>query len=619
MFGVDSTTLSAAQGAGSAPVAAVQTPGWQFSGGALVDFAGAALGNYAKFEAEKDKKEKPWMAVRNQYQRELNTLNQQYQTAGDSITSNQALTKMRQLTTKYLADGAAFGEDYAKAIHNTYTYSRTGTGLDELEDMRKSAVTRQEDAINNLIKTGMFAQQEGGMTETQRNLAIQLVTNQNALEAASKKALEAEDRAMKRVQHGQSVTTFEQNQEQFFASRQAQSELGNYMATGFDVVSNNIVDFKGRVNKDGSNLNEVLNQFQLTLEPLRAEAASVLQFNPQASSAFNASMDRITKMGVDMLDPRKQTEGMEDEFKRLVLAEKLRIVRLQQGATTVAMNQLTQGLAVNMEASSRLASRAYGEMDDLVNTNVMPSLVSGETSIQQPIFKTVEQGLVKAAQGQGPGAEAAFNDGVKSHEAILNSFGSISPDKPVTLAYAIDYLASPAAKVIIEKGRYNESANVKALSVFQETYLNGVGKNVQNFFSQRVGEATYVDGKLSAEQTPTLINLVSFDMDKSGVIKVTESRDPRMKFVASNYYMAKQVRDAQKMADDMSKTVKAAAHMMGTTNYQDVWLDLRAVMMPYHFPTRDKIKDAMNDGWDGKGSMFNGASWRKRDDNAVAR
>lgn len=619
LFGTDATTLQAAQGAGSAPLAPVQDPSWSNKGSALMDFAGNALGAYAEYKVKQTKDEKPWMAQRNQYQKELNTLQQQYQTAGDSITSKQVLTKMRQLTTQYQADGAAFGIEYSKAISDTYTYARTGTGIEELETLRENDVKRQDDAINNMVKTGVFASQGGDLTEEQRGLAIQLVSNQNALELASKKVIDAEDRVMKKVAHGQSVTTFDQNQETFFAERAAQLELGNYLATGFDVVSSNLDTYRSEVKADGSNYAEVLSKFQLTLEPMRAEAASVLQFNPQAASAFNSSMDRITKLGVDMLDPKKRTEGMENEFKRLILAEKLRIANLQTGVTTIAMNELTQGLAVNMVASSKLGARAYKEMDEMTSNNIMPSLVTGETEVQRPILKTLENGIVEAAQGKGRNAQAALEDGIKSHEAVLNSFGSLSPDKPVTLSYAIDYLASGAPKAIIEAGRYNEAANTKALAVFQETYLTGVGKNVQNYFGTRVGEATYVDGSADPTQTPSVINLVSFEMDATGSIRVKEDRDPRMKFVGSTYYMAKQVREAQKQADDMSRTVKAAAHMMGTTNYQDVWIDLRAAMMPYHFPTRDKVKEAMNDGWNGKGSMFNGASWNKRDTDAVAK
>lgn len=401
LFGTDMTTLQGPQAAGAAPLAPVQEAPWRNKAEGLLDFAGNTLGAFAKAQAEKAKDEKPWMATRNQYQKELSTLNQQYQTAGDKITAQQVLTKMRQLTTQYQADGAAFGVEFSKAISDTYTYMRTGTGVDELEKIRENDIKRQDDAIDNMVKSGVFSNQGGDLTEEQRNLAIQLVSNQNAVELAAKKTIEAEDRVMKKISHGQSVTTFDQNQEEFFARQQAQMELGKYITTGFDVVSTNILDFKQKIKPDGSNYNEVLQQFQLTLEPLRGEASSVLQFNPQAASAFNSSMDRITQLGVDMLDPRKRTEGMEDEFKRLVLAEKLRIASLQNGTTTIAMNQLTQGLAVNMAASSQLASRAYGEMDAMPTSGIMPSLVTGETTIQQPILKTLEAGLVNAAAGKG--------------------------------------------------------------------------------------------------------------------------------------------------------------------------------------------------------------------------
>lgn len=610
MFGADATQLAQPRGAGSAPIAPVQEPADNTSYAGVANLLGDLAGNYAK-STLKDQK-KPWMDVRNNFQKELGGLLQQYQTASDNVTQNQVLTRTRQLYTKTLADGAIYGEEFAHSIQNTYQYMRTGSGLEEIEDNRKAEVKREQEAANELLKSGRYFFNTNP-TDQDRQLALQINNQRNRLETDNKKLQEAEDRRIKLASENRSQTNFTQQQEDYAMKKAAQDNVGQYLSSGFSLLQNNLEAARATLNKDGTNHTEVATRFSTLAENLRAEATPLLQYDSTALSSFNENFDRMVKLSLQSLDPKNQTDDLKQAIDRELTANKYRIVSRPGGATFVNLNQMTNGLAVQKVEGTKFITELYNELDAAPTTGMLPSVTNGDTAKQKTMFNAIGDQMTRAIQGKLPNSDAAFNDGVATFEATLNSLAALPPGKQVSLAYVTDFLASPAAAEIIKRGRYNPEVAMRAIPVFENTYVDSVAKHVNGFLTRTVGEATYTDGQRDVTRTPSMVNTFRFRMDGDGKIVAEESRDPRMTFAGSKWYVASQVREAQTFADELGKTVRATAFLLGTTDYAKVWEDYRHKFLPGRYPTPDMVEQAKADGWDGVGFLNNGASWKQRE------
>lgn len=609
MFGADATQLAQPRGAGSAPIAPVQEPASDPGLNGVVKLLGGLASNYAQ-SAVTDK-EKPWMKARNDFQSKASELMQQYQTSPDSTTQTQVLTNMRKLYTNTLAQGAVFGDDFAKSIKDTYLVLRTGSGLDEIEDTRKADVKRINDASDELLKTGRYFFNENP-TDQDRTLAVELVNQKNKIEEDARRINEAEDRRMKRASENRSATEFERKTENYLLTQAAQQSVGNYLASGNKLIKTNLDAARASIKPDGSNYSEVANRFSAILQNLRAEAVPLLQYDSAALSAFNDNFDRTMKLAVESLDPKKGTQDLKDAVDAMLAADMYRLVSRPGGATFVNMNRVTNGLVTQKVEGTKFLTEMYNELDNAPVSGMLPSVVNGNTTNQKAMFSATQAEMMKAASGRLPDSDKVFDDGVKTFEAAINSLAAIPPGKQVSMAYLADFFSSPAAAEIIKRGKYNPEVAMRAIPVFENTYVNSVAKHVDGFLSKTVGEATYTDGQRDTTRTPTMVNTFKFTMDKDGKLVAEESRDPRMTFAGSKWYVAAQVREAQTFADELNKAVRSTAFLLGTNDYAKVWEDYRHKFLPGRFPTPDKVEEAKKDGWDGVGFLNNGSSWKQR-------
>lgn len=606
MFGADATQLSRPGAAGAAPLAPVQEQVTDLGLGGFLNMLNGVASNYAETQA-KDKT-KPWEAQLAEYQQKTNTLQQQYLTAGDSTTRNQILTQKRVLKTQYLANGAQFGLDFAKAINQVDQYSREGTGGDELEAERKADLEQERGILKRWTDSGGVYVSAGGMTEDQKAQALMISQRTTQIEKQQEQQWKTEDRAAKLRAEGREETRFNQQQDEYLRQRAAQENMSQVMNDGFSLFGANLDAAMKDVKSDGSNLAEVASKFSGSITFMKGQVSQLLQYDPQSRDVVLARIDELDKVAQRQLDPKTRTEEQKNILEGMLTAEKLRIARLPQGATWMVTNQIAPNIAVQSIKSTQMMGTIYGEADQAASTLRMPSVATGSTAVQKPILDAAERSILKATKGGEPNAQL-FNDAKNTIYAAVNEMGNINSDYRGDMSVMVKAFGGEAAREVIKNGGYNEELAMKALPKFEQTYVNAIANKLQGFLLTPMGEATYTDGVRDINKTPTMVNSVSFTMQKDGTIKVNKALDPTMTYAASKQHIDKQIRDAQPFADDLATTVRAYAFLMNTNDYEKVWNDYKSLFLPGLYPTPDAEESARKKGWDGVGFIHNRSSW----------
>ena len=603
-FGVKATTLQAPSGNMPVidPVRQPASPAFDLSG---------AQGWMAGIGKTKD--EKPWMVMRNDYQRQLGGIEEARLTG--EIDDRTALTRSRQLTTQFQVKGADFGEEYSKSIANTYTHVRTGTGIEEVEQIRKKEVDNLDTFNKTLIDQGIAIVPLGQQTSEQRASTTALYTAIKKVEHTQKQADEnyKRDITMEKDSRERGVATFQFEQRRMQVD--AQNALSDVKTSTLNLLDTNYKTFQQAVADGKMTLEQARQALKTNFGSVRSSATNLLQGDPAALADYNKNMEYMEGIYTDALDPAKSSQGLTDEINRIVQAKQLEMLKgIPNTVTLAAMGKLLPNTDMGKFAATSVAMDAlFSDFKNISTTKTIPSIGANDTKTQRETFgaisKTMNQGVAKTSRDPVGDINAAA-EGV---DAMLKSVGKLDGSDNASLAYVGDFLASDTMKQYITQGKYNPELASKALDVFSQTALNSFSQTIGKTITAQVGEATYTDGRRDTGKTPSLLNLIKFEMDDSGKFTAKMAKDPSATFVASEAYMRTLVRDAQKQADDLSKFVRAGAHLGGSTDYKQFWEQQGHLFFPPNtFPTPDQRKALMAQGWDGVGFPYNKSSWTKR-------
>lgn len=602
-FGVKATTLQAPSG--NMPVI---DPVRQPASPAL-DLSGAA-GWMAGIGKTKD--EKPWMTMRNDYQRQLGGIEEARLTG--EIDDRTALTRSRQLTTQFQVKGADFGEEYSKSIANTYSHVRTGTGIEETEQIRKKEVDNLDAFNKTLIDQGIAIVPLGQQTEEQRASTTALYTAIKKVENTQKQADEVYNREIKMDkdsrERGEAAFQFQQRRMQV----DAQNALSDIKTSTLNLLDTNYKTLQKQVADGKMTLEEARMALKTNFGSVRSSATNLLQGDPASLSDYNKNMEYMESIYSDALDPAKASQGLSDEINRIVQAKQLEMLQnIPNTATLAAMGKLLPNTDMGKFGATSVALAAlFTDVKNISTTKTIPSIGANDTKTQRETFsaisKTMNQGVAKTSRDPVGDINAA----VEGVDATLRSMGKLDGSDNVSLAYVTDFAASDTLAQYIKQGRYDSDLGSKASEVFSQTVLNSFAQTSGKFIMSPVGEATYTDGVRDINKSPAMINLVRFEIDDNGRFSVKMAKDPSVTFVASEQYMRSLVRDAQKQADDLSKFVRAGAHLGGSTDYKSFWEQQGHLFFPRKtLPTGEERKALMGMGWDGVGFPFNKSSWTK--------
>lgn len=612
MFGTDATTLREPQGAGSRPLSPVQQQYYGEGNSGLINTVGGLLVSGAEAVAEADKKNKKvpeWMGVRNEFQTRLAKLSEAANQSTDNVSRNRYMTQARSLYNQYMANYSYFGEDFSKSISNAYTFNKTGSGLDEVEDVRKREVEFNQKTVQEYTAQGLVPN-FGDLTPDQTKATLALAQQWNQTKKLNEQMLAEEDRQIKRnaegrAQVGHAFTTTQQTMQ-----LQAQQQLAGTLASGVDLLVTNTDAAKEKIDNGAVPYEEAVFILERSILTQRQQGNIALQGDAQALSTYNTFMDNYLKITKDYLNPATRSKAIEDEYQRMIALEKLNIARRPAGAKSIVLSDLFGKDVMTNLNTSRFVTSIGNDIDAAYSQNMVPSILSGDTGTQAATFSSVQEQVTKAKNGELPAGNKAFEQAGQFSNSVLNTIGSVDPTNPKSLAYANDYMASEAFAELVKQGRISPAMAAKAKEPFLQNYAQGLGRNMEKFLYTTVGEATYTNGQRDTAKTPTNVNLLKFTPKPDGSFSVSESRDPNSTFVLSPYHAASLRASAEKQATELGKTVRSYAHLNGHTNYEQAWNEVRHILVPGQFPTPNRVKEAMADGWDGVGFFNNASSWK---------
>lgn len=614
MFGADATTLRDAQGAGSRPLSPVQQQYFGEGNTGLINTVGGLLVSGAEALAEESRKEKKtpeWMGVRNEFQTRLARLSEAANQATDNVSRNRYVTQARSLYNQYMANYSYFGEDFSKSISQAYNFNKTGSGLDEVEDVRKREIEFNQKTVQEYTAQGLLPN-FGDLTPEQTQATLALAQEWNRTKTLNEKLMAEEDRAIKRNAEGRAQVTHAFTTSQQTMQLQAQQQLAGTLASSVDLLVANTDATKAKIDSGAVSFEDASFLLEKSILTQRQQGNIALQGDAQALSTYNTFMDNYLKVTKDYLNPATRTKAVEDEYQRMIALEKLNIARRPAGAKSIVLSDLFGKDVMTNLNTARFINSIGNDIDAAYSQNMVPSILSGETGTQSATFSSVQEQVTKAKNGELPAGNKAFEQAGQFSNAVLNTIGSVDPTNPKSLAYANDYLSSETMAEMVKQGRISPAMAAKAKEPFLQNYAQGLGKNMEKFLYATVGEATYTNGQRDTTKTPTNVNLLKFTPKPDGSFSVTESRDPTSTFVLSPYHAASLRAKAETQAAELGKTVRSYAHLNGHTNYEQAWNEIRHILVPGQYPTPNRVKEAMADGWDGVGFFNNASSWKSK-------
>lgn len=609
MFGADATALQGPQGAGTAPIEPVKGVPFTNPLEGVAQVAGNLLDQYGR-----TKKEPTWNSLIDQYSARFAELTQQTVTATDSASRVLAANKTRELYRETISMGAAMGAgpDFYKALSAVRGAHMEGTGAQEGEDVRKKEIEREEDGINSLLKSGLLP---SGMTSSSmspelRNSVVSLVNTQNEITRLAEESEKRRQRQREELGDAQKNNKYQQEQQDWEDGKRAEQAQGALIGAGMNVLNDAFKSLQTRIAADGSNFAEVSNEFSRMVSAYKAQSGLLLQKNPAALTNFNTMMDETAKLMVAGLDPKNQSADRKAQIENMISSYKYNLLASDNKIGKLSAFSSLLGHSIGGSVGTHNVSMQFlnEHLMEAHKTGVNTAVSQGNVPTQRAMFGQIEGRLAGVKALPEEFQKRVVDDAFTQYRATLNSLDTVDTSKPASLSYVIEHIANTGG-TFIEQGLYDPDAAKKAIPALERTYLNGLSVTLKNALDTPVGDRTYEAGKPSANLTPTLMNTIKFVMGDDGKLRAEQSRDPRMKFVASDAHVASRVREAQSIADELTRTVRAAAHLTNSTDYKKFWEEHRHRLVKGFYPTPKEGEFLKSKGWDGVGFMNNAASY----------
>lgn len=597
-FGVKATELQDPQARGSAPISPVQEPASSWS-------IGDVRGLFTNIAKSSD--EKPWSKEVNDYYKKANAIQQGVLTG--QFSERQGYNKIKMLTTEYGLRVADYGIEAQKALNDSFGYIRTGgTGLGETIEATSQDTKRAFSAADALTKAGVYVPPVSEQSQSDKDFLVRTEAHLASLERTAKESQEAitfrntVDAANRASQEFQWKLTDRARQED---ARNAVNGLKRDSISYIPQMLDNILKGEGTPQ-------EKQMRFEQSMAGLNNVASNVLMADPTSLKVYQETINQLTTLGREMLDPTKDTKKLQDELQRRILTAQLDMTNAAPVLKVAALDQLIPNSpAITMAAGQQAQRILVDDLNKAVTSNVVPSVVANDVPTQKSTFQTIQSTISRVTSGASMNPQADMDAAAKAADATLKTLGMVNANSNVTLEYVKDFIASPEYGELIKAGKYNPDIADQARPAFQDLYVSAFGEKFFTDIGKQIGDVNYVDGKPSPDNA-TLGKIVDLEVTSDGKIKAVKKIDPSLKITASTVYIDRQIRDAQKMADGLTKVVRAAAHLDGRTDYAKYWEENKHFLARGIFPPPEFIEQLKAKGYSGTGSALNPANYNKQ-------
>lgn len=600
-FGVKATDLQDPQGRGSATVAPVQEPASSWS---LPNLGGLFTGLKTKDDS------KPWTGAVNEYYKKLTGIQQAVDTG--QYDQRRAANMSRQLGIEYAQKIADFGPEAHKALQDSRAYaSGLNVGVEQMDTLAEKDLTQQYNIAEGLQKAGVYVPPLAEQSQADRDMLNRQAAHLAQMDRLAKEAKEAVewDRSLDADSRAKQKFSWEARQQS--RMEDAQNSLAAMKRDSLNYIPTMIEN----IQKLPLSQQEKAAMFEQSVAGLGAVASDMLIGDSAALSNYQTTVKGVSDIGREMFKDGADLTKLQNELQKRLIGGQLSL--LDAGGSPALQAAAADRLFPNVPAVSMAASSGLLRMfkDDLIKAasgNVVPSILTNDINTQKHTFATIKNTVNSAVMN---GESASLDAAAQAANSTLRTLGSVSANNPVSLEYTKDFIASPEYGELIKAGKYDADAADMARPAFQDLYLDSFGKKMFADIGKPIGDINYVNGQPS-EDNATLGQIFDFQMDKSGKMKAINTLDAesRKTITASDLFINRQIREAQKLADSLNTVVRAGAHLDGRTDYGQYWEENKHLLVRGMYPPPDQVEAySAETGYIGTGSALNPRNYKRTD------
>lgn len=598
-FSLPATQLSAPQGAGSQPVAAVQEQYVDTSMiksnavSGIVDIFSKGLVQTRKEDAAKLENN-----IVGQYVREETAINNAI--ASGQMTPAAASARSRANFNKYAAGYPQYLESFEKSGKALRGFTEAG----EVQDQIKSETEQRNKDISTASSRGYTF--TPGMSKATQDDQIQ----------AAKTAIRYENE-MSELYKRNAERRAQGNFDQTLADRDAK-DLG--LRAINDIAGSQLTAFQSlgmtlREDMTSNKITPEIAQARLTerFSNISAAIQSAAGINPELAGPYRSIFNDTNDIFKKMLDPKSVSEGLEDQLK--IQMTKLKLVAMSEpkfAATVVTSNLLGNTPELALVASGQ-AQSAIARISQVGGGTYSPQVV-GNPDVEPEVLAMLKNASGKLMAGKANNPDKTRVEATNSVNTILKQTGEFLDRgaNPQQLKGLAEFFASPEYAGIVTGGKIDQEAAGAAKRTFQLSYeptiIRGVQQRLTDFVGAKSTQTFDVLGMPTSstnnEGAKTVNDVVQVNFTGSGITFVPKNLEGLSSSERVNQMSA--MRDLQSAQKAVNQLIHMGAHMEGTTNYAKYWEDNKHIYMPSMFSKYQglNIGDVKN-GWKFKGGEAN--------------
>lgn len=616
-FGIESTSLSAPQGAGSTPVAPVQQA--PDSRNLPIDGFGSLIGSFFK---DKAKSTSPIIAELND---KLNIISQGVD-AG-TISASRAQAERNIATTAAL--GAAGGNlEIAKGIKSLV---ETYTGITSLEDAAEQR--KYERQYDQQVITGL---RDAGFTVA-NNPSPQLMQTYHEMYQRSKTAEVEFKQKMDNLNYASNSYKFDRETEQYSKQQAVNSFVTSNLPSATDVIYQTAMDMRSKIGVDGFTFQNATTEIDNSVNFFNNQLLQLYPDSPEYVSQVTSYIKNWGERVKEGISPQGNLDALDAQLKEMKIKDQLVLmsngnIRAGMAIDSASPDNPIIKQSLGAEMVNILGPLAMTFSPDasmsMGNVNLKPAVEKKQVyGFAKESIKSVQRVLSGSPDTIQAGSQEA-RDNLVNNLLIQGGQMGLNPDgfKAADAMDFVNFLASEEFALWHKTGTVNPQAREAAQDMFDSVMLRKVQQPIVNTLNEKLrstrlanaDESSFFGSGFGLVKLPEMSNMDLFkvDFDGSVVRFVPRSNeelgiDPKVDFRGN---IPKQTVDQMnKQAIVLNTLIRAGANLSGATSTSAYWEANKQNILPYYYPpAMPNIK--VGDVVDGKqyigGAVQSRFSWK---------
>jgi hypothetical protein len=324
--------------------------------------------------------------------------------------------------------------------------------------------------------------------------------------------------------------------------------------------------------------------------------------NPELAAPYKTLADGLGTMAKDYLDPTKDSDSLEKQYKDAITRNKIAAIadpQVRAAATTSAMfgsnNSILQ--AFNAQAVVRTVTSLSGTpVTNGQPSGYVPNVIGAPE--EGDTYKALREGVNNITNGNTKNVPGALQEGSNTVNNVLAQVGKqVDSGNAKILKPAAEFFSSSEFLTMQQRGALDPASLQAAKKTFQVVYEPAVRQSINPQLAQTVtiGDKSVPTGDLLDVK---MVNGAPSFVPKGGLsAEQTQAANQRIKSMTQ-------------YQQGLNTVVRIGAHMEGTNDYQKYWEDNKYVLMPQLYPVKPgQVVGGFK--WSGNGDWRDKSTWSK--------